>query len=172
MRERWIRAACVVAVLACLGTTAQAKDAPPDFVPGEVLVKFNPSTDRSAANAALSSVGASVVSRFQMSGVVHVRVPGDVLFSAGALLLAWFVFRLWVSPRKKRAVRAPSPSSSAPRENARDESSSRRTTAVSSTAIIPTWPRCPRSICCGEKPSRGGGSPVFGPPTPAWRSDS
>ena len=32
------------------------------------------------------------------------RVPGDVLFSAGALLLAWFVFRLWVSPRKKRAV--------------------------------------------------------------------
>ena len=36
--------------------------------------------------------------------LVWMRVPGDVLFSAGALLLAWFVFRLWVSPRKKRAV--------------------------------------------------------------------
>ena len=36
--------------------------------------------------------------------LVWMRVPGDVLFSAGALLLAWFVFRLWVSPRKKRAA--------------------------------------------------------------------
>ena len=35
--------------------------------------------------------------------LVWMRVPGDVLFSAGALLLAWFVFRLWVSPRKTRA---------------------------------------------------------------------
>ena len=34
--------------------------------------------------------------------LVWMRVPGDVLFSAGALLLAWFVFRLWVSPRKTR----------------------------------------------------------------------
>jgi nitric oxide reductase subunit B len=36
--------------------------------------------------------------------LVWMRVPGDVLFSIGALLLAWFVFRLWVSPRRERAV--------------------------------------------------------------------
>jgi nitric oxide reductase subunit B len=36
--------------------------------------------------------------------LVWMRVPGDVLFSIGALLLAWFVLRLWVSPRKARTV--------------------------------------------------------------------
>jgi nitric oxide reductase subunit B len=30
--------------------------------------------------------------------LVWMRVPGDVLFSAGALLLAWFVARLWIAP--------------------------------------------------------------------------
>ena len=30
------------------------------------------------------------------------RVPGDTLFSVGALSLAWFVLRLWVGPRKVR----------------------------------------------------------------------
>ena len=32
--------------------------------------------------------------------LVWMRVPGDVIFSAGALALAWFVFRLWVAPKK------------------------------------------------------------------------
>jgi nitric oxide reductase subunit B len=31
--------------------------------------------------------------------LVWMRVPGDTLFSVGALLLTWFVFRLWVAPR-------------------------------------------------------------------------
>ena len=30
--------------------------------------------------------------------LVWMRVPGDVLFSAGALMLAWFVLRLWIKP--------------------------------------------------------------------------
>ena len=34
--------------------------------------------------------------------LVWMRVPGDVLFSAGALLLAWFVLRLWVGAREER----------------------------------------------------------------------
>jgi nitric oxide reductase subunit B len=34
--------------------------------------------------------------------LVWMRVPGDVIFSAGAVALAWFVLRLWVRP--KRAV--------------------------------------------------------------------
>jgi nitric oxide reductase subunit B len=34
--------------------------------------------------------------------LVWMRVPGDVIFSAGALSLAWFVLRLWILP--KRAV--------------------------------------------------------------------
>jgi nitric oxide reductase subunit B len=32
--------------------------------------------------------------------LVWLRVPGDTVFSIGALLLAWFVFRLWVAPRR------------------------------------------------------------------------
>jgi nitric oxide reductase subunit B len=28
------------------------------------------------------------------------RVPGDTLFSVGALSLAWFVLRLWVAPER------------------------------------------------------------------------
>jgi nitric oxide reductase subunit B len=33
--------------------------------------------------------------------LVWMRVPGDLIFSAGALLLAWFVFRLWFPGRKQ-----------------------------------------------------------------------
>jgi nitric oxide reductase subunit B len=29
------------------------------------------------------------------------RVPGDTIFSIGALLLAWFVLRLWIAPKKQ-----------------------------------------------------------------------
>jgi nitric oxide reductase subunit B len=32
--------------------------------------------------------------------LVWLRVPGDVIFSVGALSLAWFVLRLWVLPKK------------------------------------------------------------------------
>ena len=32
--------------------------------------------------------------------LVWMRVPADTLFSVGALALAWFVFRLWVAPKK------------------------------------------------------------------------
>jgi nitric oxide reductase subunit B len=37
--------------------------------------------------------------------LVWLRVPGDVIFSVGALTLAWFVFRLWVAPRQAEPVR-------------------------------------------------------------------
>ena len=32
--------------------------------------------------------------------LVWMRVPGDVIFSIGALSLAWFVTRLWILPKK------------------------------------------------------------------------
>jgi nitric oxide reductase subunit B len=28
------------------------------------------------------------------------RVPGDTIFSVGALTLAWFVLRLWIAPKR------------------------------------------------------------------------
>jgi nitric oxide reductase subunit B len=34
--------------------------------------------------------------------LIWMRVPGDTLFSVGAVAMAWFVFRLWV-PRRLRA---------------------------------------------------------------------
>ena len=36
--------------------------------------------------------------------LVWMRVPGDTIFSVGALLLAWFTFRLWVAPQRERLV--------------------------------------------------------------------
>jgi len=36
--------------------------------------------------------------------LVWMRVPGDTVFAVGALLLAWFVFRLWVMPRTASAA--------------------------------------------------------------------
>ncbi|WP_141452776.1 nitric-oxide reductase large subunit [Pseudoxanthomonas sp. z9] len=33
--------------------------------------------------------------------LVWMRVPSDTLFSVGAVALAWFVFRLWVAPRRE-----------------------------------------------------------------------
>ncbi|BCT91703.1 nitric-oxide reductase large subunit [Lysobacter helvus] len=32
--------------------------------------------------------------------LVWMRVPGDTIFSVGALALAWFMFRLWVAPKR------------------------------------------------------------------------
>ena len=32
--------------------------------------------------------------------LVWLRVPGDTVFSVGALALAWFVLRLWIAPRR------------------------------------------------------------------------
>ena len=32
--------------------------------------------------------------------LVWMRVPGDTIFSVGALALAWFVFRLWIAPKR------------------------------------------------------------------------
>jgi nitric oxide reductase subunit B len=34
------------------------------------------------------------------------RVPGDTIFSIGALSLAWFVARLWLAPRRASATEA------------------------------------------------------------------
>ena len=33
--------------------------------------------------------------------LIWMRVPGDTIFSVGALALSWFVFRLWVAPRRE-----------------------------------------------------------------------
>ncbi len=33
--------------------------------------------------------------------LVWMRVPGDTIFSIGALAVAWFVFRLWVAPKRE-----------------------------------------------------------------------
>jgi nitric oxide reductase subunit B len=35
--------------------------------------------------------------------LVWMRVPGDTIFSVGAVTLAWFVARLWIAPRKVKA---------------------------------------------------------------------
>ncbi len=36
--------------------------------------------------------------------LVWTRVPGDTIFSVGAVALTWFVFRLWVAPRREPVV--------------------------------------------------------------------
>jgi nitric oxide reductase subunit B len=32
--------------------------------------------------------------------LVWMRVPGDTIFSIGAVLLTWFVIRLWIAPKQ------------------------------------------------------------------------
>ncbi|TAK39945.1 MAG: nitric-oxide reductase large subunit [Lysobacteraceae bacterium] len=36
--------------------------------------------------------------------LVWLRVPGDTVFSIGALALAWFVLRLWISPKRDTSI--------------------------------------------------------------------
>ncbi len=36
--------------------------------------------------------------------LVWMRVPGDTIFSVGALLFAWFVLRLWIAPRESAPI--------------------------------------------------------------------
>jgi nitric oxide reductase subunit B len=49
--------------------------------------------------------------------LVWMRVPGDTIFSIGALALAWFVFRLWVRPaRASDPQPSPGIAASLPRE--------------------------------------------------------
>lgn len=38
--------------------------------------------------------------------LVWMRMPGDVIFSVGAVALTWFVFRLWVAPKLDPVVGA------------------------------------------------------------------
>ena len=38
--------------------------------------------------------------------LVWMRVPGDSIFAIGALLVAWFTFRLWVAPKRTAATGA------------------------------------------------------------------
>jgi nitric oxide reductase subunit B len=38
--------------------------------------------------------------------LVWMRVPGDTIFSIGAVTLAWFVFRLWIGPRREERLPA------------------------------------------------------------------
>jgi len=33
--------------------------------------------------------------------LIWMRMPGDIIFSIGALSLAWFVLRLWVAPKRE-----------------------------------------------------------------------
>ena len=36
--------------------------------------------------------------------LVWMRMPGDTIFSIGAVALAWFVLRLWIAPKREAIV--------------------------------------------------------------------
>jgi nitric oxide reductase subunit B len=38
--------------------------------------------------------------------LVWMRVPGDTIFSVGAVLLTWFIIRLWIAPRRESTLPA------------------------------------------------------------------
>ena len=38
--------------------------------------------------------------------LVWMRVPGDTIFSVGAVLLTWFIIRLWIAPRREASLPA------------------------------------------------------------------
>jgi len=37
--------------------------------------------------------------------LIWMRVPGDTIFAIGSLLIAWFVARLWIAPRRAPLVK-------------------------------------------------------------------
>jgi len=51
--------------------------------------------------------GAETMGRPIVDVLVWMRMPGDLVFSAGALALAWFVLRLWIAPRARPVAVAP-----------------------------------------------------------------
>jgi nitric oxide reductase subunit B len=36
-----------------------------------------------------------------VEALIWMRTPGDIVFSVGAVALAWFVLRLWIAPRRE-----------------------------------------------------------------------
>jgi nitric oxide reductase subunit B len=38
--------------------------------------------------------------------LVWMRVPGDTIFSVGAVLLTWFIIRLWIAPQREATLPA------------------------------------------------------------------
>jgi nitric oxide reductase subunit B len=38
--------------------------------------------------------------------LVWLRVPGDTIFSVGAVTFTWFVLRLWIGPKQKTEMPA------------------------------------------------------------------
>jgi nitric oxide reductase subunit B len=38
--------------------------------------------------------------------LIWLRVPGDTIFSIGAIAFTWFVLRLWVGPKQATAMPA------------------------------------------------------------------
>ncbi len=57
----------------------------PDFVDGELLVKFRRGQPRASVQGALRSAGATTIKQFPRIGVTHVRVTGDVFERAAEL---------------------------------------------------------------------------------------
>ena len=66
--------------------------------------------------------------------LVWMRVPGDTIFSLGALSIAWFVLRLWVAP--KRAIEYYRRAASRPKRERPERCYRRRTPPVASPHMI------------------------------------
>ena len=49
---------------------------------------------------------AEFMSRPLIHLLIWMRVPGDTIFAVGALLVAWFVLRLWIAPQRVAAIGA------------------------------------------------------------------
>ena len=71
-----------------LATWAQEPDAPPDYVPGEVLVKFGPKAPPAAVLNAAQAVGAQHVRSFDQLRVRHWRVGAGLTVERALDILA------------------------------------------------------------------------------------
>ena len=80
--------------------------------------------------------------------LVWMRVPGDTIFSVGALALAWFVLRLWIAPQHGAVRRVPGATSAGP--SAEPRSRRCRTAATARSAVAVRCSPRHRIGCCSS----------------------
>lgn len=103
-------AAGVGAALLWFSSTGAEQSIPaPDYVPGEVIVKYHPSADASSRNAVAASHAARLVHRFEAVAIDHLRLPAGANVEATVAALHGRANVQYAQPNYVRRIVASGP---------------------------------------------------------------